>query len=148
MKKFNMLVSFVAPNEGHAAGLASLIGGLARTSELAKTFADNIEFGAPELESESEDNTAKVIAVLQTALPYIQRVAATQPFTETRVLRQRQAVKDVQAINEALGLLQPAVVEGPDESDGCTDPTGHSWVNRDDDPEVAYCEHCGADGNA
>jgi hypothetical protein len=30
----------------------------------------------------------------------------------------------------------------------CTNPQGHSWVCRDDNEEISYCEWCGADGNA
>lgn len=30
----------------------------------------------------------------------------------------------------------------------CSEPAGHSWVCRDDNEEISYCEHCGADGNA
>lgn len=30
----------------------------------------------------------------------------------------------------------------------CCNKAGHSWVCRDDDEEISYCEWCGADGNA
>lgn len=30
----------------------------------------------------------------------------------------------------------------------CTNRRGHKWVCRDDNEEISYCEHCGADGNA
>lgn len=29
----------------------------------------------------------------------------------------------------------------------CSNRRGHSWVCRDDDEEISYCEWCGADGN-
>ena len=30
----------------------------------------------------------------------------------------------------------------------CTNAGGHSWVVSDENEEISYCEHCGADGNA
>lgn len=34
------------------------------------------------------------------------------------------------------------------DDDACEHPGGHSWVVRDDNEEISYCEYCGADGNA
>lgn len=30
----------------------------------------------------------------------------------------------------------------------CSHRSGHSWVVRDDNEEISYCQFCGADGNA
>lgn len=53
--------------------------------------------------------------------------------------------------DEILALAETArrTLDGDDE-DGeaiCSNRRGHSWVCRDDDEEISYCEWCGADGN-
>jgi len=37
---------------------------------------------------------------------------------------------------------------GEYDEERCSNPRGHSWVVRDDNEEISYCEWCGADGNA
>lgn len=44
-----------------------------------------------------------LVAALKLALPYVQRVASTAPTEHARMVRQRQACRDVEAIEAALG---------------------------------------------
>lgn len=41
-------------------------------------------------------------AALETALPYVEKVASTQPTTATREMRRRQAVRDVASVKMLL----------------------------------------------
>lgn len=55
---------------------------------------------------------------------------------------------------DILAALSPSLIQPQRDADPgeypppCSDPGGHSWVCRDDNEEISYCEHCGADGNA
>lgn len=57
-----------------------------------------------------------------------------------------------QLADQLVSAAAPAFQRGPEEDDSypppCSNPGGHSWVVRDDNEEISYCEFCGADGNA
>jgi hypothetical protein len=48
------------------------------------------------------DTQAELIESLKLALPYVEKVANTAPTTPSRTLRKMQAIKDANAIREAI----------------------------------------------
>lgn len=53
--------------------------------------------------------TSELLKALELALPYVQKVSATAPTEYSRMVRQRQAVKDVETIRAAIeAAKQPA----------------------------------------
>ena len=52
---------------------------------------------------------AELIAAIELALPYVERVAATTPFEPSRKLRQLQASRDAVALRECLERFRATV---------------------------------------
>lgn len=103
------------------------------SSSLDTSFHDG------EMDCDDEDEVLADLRVIEKALlgAYGEPVAGAsgQPAIGVDAIKRvRAAIK----VREA----------GDDDEEGCTSHGGHSWVVRDDNEEISYCEYCGADGNA
>ena len=61
---------------------------------------------APEPRGMSVETQRELLAALRAALPYVSRVASTQPTEGPRVLRQMAAVKDANYAREAIARAE------------------------------------------